>query len=101
MSCSSYLDGFSDGRLVAVQLLFCGMLLPWFFFLLLSSVLLLEQYPACLVRPIWMVLVMGGWWLYSCCFVGCCFHGFFNTVFAIAVKIFLHALSHCPCGAPV
>ena len=30
MSCSSYLDGFRDRRRVAVQLLFRGMLLPWF-----------------------------------------------------------------------
>ena len=30
MSCSSDLNGFRDGWLVAVQLLFCGMLLPGF-----------------------------------------------------------------------
>ena len=30
MSCSSYLDGFRDGRSVAAQLLFCGVLLPGF-----------------------------------------------------------------------
>ena len=36
MSCSSYLDGFKDGRLVAIQLLFCGMLLRGFDVLFLS-----------------------------------------------------------------
>ena len=28
MSCSSNLDGFSDGKLVTIKLQFCGMLLP-------------------------------------------------------------------------
>ena len=35
----------------------------------MSSSLLLQQYPACLVHLIWMVFVMGGWWPYSCCFM--------------------------------
>ena len=38
----------------------------------MSSSLLLQQCPACLVRQTWMVFVMGGRWPYSCCFVGCC-----------------------------
>ena len=38
---------------------------------LMSSSLLLQQYPACLVRLTWIVFVMGGRWPYSCCFVGC------------------------------
>ena len=38
----------------------------------MSSSLLLQQCPACLVRLTWIVFVMGGRWPYSCCFVGCC-----------------------------
>ena len=37
----------------------------------MSSFLLFQQCPACLVRQTLIVFVMGGWWLYSCCFVGC------------------------------
>ena len=36
----------------------------------MSPSLLLQQYPPCLVRLIFIVFVMGGMWLYSCCFVG-------------------------------
>ena len=32
--------------------------------------LLLQQCPACLVRLILIVFMMGGWWPYSCSFVG-------------------------------
>ena len=39
---------------------------------LMSLSLLLQQCPACLVRLIWIVFVMGGRWPYSWCFVGCC-----------------------------
>ena len=38
---------------------------------LMSSSLLLQQCPACLVRVTLIVFVMGGWWPYSCFFVGC------------------------------
>ena len=31
LSCSSYFDGFREVRLMTVQVLFCGMLLPVFF----------------------------------------------------------------------
>ena len=37
---------------------------------LISSSLLLQQCPACLVRLTWIVFVMGGRWPYSWCFVG-------------------------------
>ena len=43
---------------------------------LMSSSLLPQQCPACLVRLIWIVFVMGGWWPYSWCFVGCCLFKF-------------------------
>ena len=39
---------------------------------LMSSSLLLQQCPACLVRLPWIVFVMGGRWQYSLCLVGCC-----------------------------
>ena len=40
---------------------------------LMSSSLLLQQCPACLVRLTWIVFVIGGRWPYSWCFVGCCY----------------------------
>ena len=39
---------------------------------LMSSSLLLQQCPACLVRLTCIVFVMGGRWPYSWCLVGCC-----------------------------
>ena len=39
---------------------------------LMSSSLLLQQCPACLVRLTWIVFVIGGRWPYSWCPVGCC-----------------------------
>ena len=46
---------------------------------LMSLSLLLEQCPACLVRLTWIVLVMGGRWLYSYCFMGCCFQDSYSN----------------------
>ena len=45
---------------------------------LMSSFLLLQQCPACLIRLTWMVFVMGGRCPYSWCLVGCCSQDFFN-----------------------
>ena len=45
---------------------------------LMSSPLLLQQCPACLVRLTWIVFMMGGRWPYSWCFVGCCRQNLFN-----------------------
>ena len=53
--------------------------------LLMSSSLLLQQCPTCLVRLTWIVLVMGGRWPYSCCFVGCCLQDLFNIAHSILV----------------
>ena len=39
---------------------------------LMSSSLLLQQCPACLVRLTWIVFVIGGRWPYSWCLVWCC-----------------------------
>ena len=41
---------------------------------LMSSSLLLQQCPACLVRLTWIVFVIGGRWPYRWCLVGCCRH---------------------------
>ena len=38
---------------------------------LMSSSLLLQQCPACLVRLTWIVFMIGGRWPYSWCLVGC------------------------------
>ena len=37
---------------------------------LMSSSLLFQQCPTCLIRLTWIVTVMDGRWPYSCCFVG-------------------------------
>ena len=50
---------------------------------LMSSSLLLQQCPVCLVRLILIVFVMCGRWPYSCCLVGCCLH--FNIARSILV----------------
>ena len=52
---------------------------------LMSSSLLLQQWPACLVRLTWIVFVMEGRWLYSWCLVGCCRQDLFNIVRNILV----------------
>ena len=52
---------------------------------LMSSSLLLQQCPACLVRLAWIVFVVGGRRPYSCCFVGCCRQDLFNIVCNILV----------------
>ncbi len=52
---------------------------------LMSSSLLLQQCPACLVRLTWIVFVMGGRWPYSWCFVGCCHQDLFNIAHNILV----------------
>ena len=39
----------------------------------MSSSLLLQQCPACLIHFIWVVLEIGSRWPYRSCFVGCCF----------------------------
>ena len=54
----------------------------------MSLSLLFQQCPACLVH-IWIVLEMGGRWLYSCCFEGC----YFQDLFSIAHSILVQFLS--------
>ena len=52
---------------------------------LMSSSLLLLQWPAYLVRLTWIVFVMGGRWPYSWCLVGCCRQDLFNIARNILV----------------
>ena len=52
---------------------------------LMSSSLLLQQCPACLVRLTWIVFVMGDRWPYSWCLVGCCLQDLFNIARSILV----------------
>ena len=54
---------------------------------LMSSSLLLQQCPACLVRLALIVFVMGGRWPYSCCFVGCCLQDLFKIARSILVQL--------------
>ena len=54
---------------------------------LMSSSLLLQQYPACLVRLTWIVFVMGGRWPYSWCLVRCCRQDLFNIACNILVLL--------------
>ena len=53
----------------------------------MSSSLLLQQCPACLVHLTWIVFVMGGRWPYSWCLVGCCHQDLFNIAHNILVKL--------------
>ena len=46
---------------------------------IMSSSLLLQQFPTCLVRITWIVFVVGGRWPYSWCLVGCCRQDLFNS----------------------
>ena len=52
---------------------------------LMSSSLLLQQCPACLVRLTWIVFVIGGKWPYSWYLVGCCHQDLFNIARSILV----------------
>ena len=52
---------------------------------LMSSSLLLQQCPACLVRLTCIVFVMGGKWPYSWCLVRCCRQDLFNIALNILV----------------
>ena len=52
---------------------------------LMSSSLLLQQCPACLVRLTWIVFVMGGRWPYSWCFLGYCHQDLLNIALNILV----------------
>ena len=52
---------------------------------LMISSLFLQQCPACLVRLTWIVFVIGGWWPYTWCFVGCCRQNLFSIARSILV----------------
>ena len=48
---------------------------------LMSSSLLLRQYPSCLARLTCIVFVMGGKWPYNWCLVGCCRQDLFKELY--------------------
>ena len=50
---------------------------------LMSSSLLLQRCPACLVRLTWIVFVIGGRLPYSWCLVGCCCQDLFRIARSI------------------
>ena len=52
---------------------------------LMSSSLLHQQCPACLVRLTWIVFMIGGRWPYSWCLVGCCCQDLFRIARSILV----------------
>ena len=54
---------------------------------LMSSSLLLQQCPACLVRLTWIVFVIGGRWPYSWCLVGCCHQDLFKIAHSILLQL--------------
>ena len=54
---------------------------------LMSSSLLLQQCPACLVRLTWILFVMGSRWPYSWCLVRCCCQDLFNIARSILAKL--------------
>ena len=61
---------------------------------------------ACLAHLTWMVCVMGGKWLYSCCFTGCCIQDLFKTacnILALLPSSFLFLSKHFvrPSGAAI
>ena len=43
--------------------------------------------PTCLVRLTWIVFVIGGWWPYSWCLVGCCRQDLFKIARSILVQL--------------
>ena len=55
---------------------------------LTSSSLLLQQCLTCLACLTWMVCETGDKWLYSCCFVGCCFQDLFKTPYPCVGSIY-------------
>ena len=62
---------------------------------LMSSSLLFQQCPACLVRLTLIVFVIGGRQPYSWCFVGCCLQNLFNIVCSILVQLLFSFFSSC------
>ena len=61
---------------------------------LMSSSLLLQQCPACLVCLTWIVFVMVGRWPYSWCLVGCCRQDLFKIARSILNDIIFTIKGH-------
>ena len=62
---------------------------------LMSSSLLLQQCPVCLVHLTCTVFVMGGKWPYSWCLVGCYRQDLFNIALNILVQLPSSFFSSC------
>ena len=62
---------------------------------LMSSFLLLQKCPACLVRLTWIVFMIGGRWPYSWCLVGRCRQGLFKKNTFSKVD-FIYSMNHFP-----
>ena len=60
----------------------------------MSSSLLLQQCPACLVRLTCIVFVMGGKCPYSWCLVGCCRQDLFKAMIYIYIYIYIYTHMH-------
>ena len=63
----------------------------------MSSSLLLQQCPACLVRLTWIVFVIGGRWPYSWCLVGCCRQDLFKIALFHIYTYICACLCVCVC----
>ena len=63
---------------------------------LMSSSLLLQQCPACLVRLTWIVFVIGGRWPYSWCLVGCCRQDLFKLAWFYGISTIVSYLMPNP-----
>ena len=70
----------------------------------MSSYLLLQQYPACLVRLTFIVFVMGGWWV-QLLFCGVLPPGLVQYSSqhscVMAVKLFRNTFCLRPCSASI
>ena len=60
----------------------------------MSSSVLLQQCPACLVRPTLIVFVIGGKWPYSWCFLGCCLQDLFKIAFMCCYRQAFSSYAH-------
>ena len=63
---------------------------------LMSSSLLLQQCPACLVRLTWIDFVIGGRWPYSWCLVGCRCQDLLRIARSIYIYIYIY-ICVCVC----
>ena len=63
--------------------------------LLMSSSLLFQSCPTCLVCLTWMTFEMGALWPYSCCFMEFCFQDLINIACSILAQFLSSFFSIC------